>query len=84
MKKNSLALLLLFVPFILGAREVRSLNEGWSFFKGFVKTGPVAGSSFGQGPTGEAVTLPHCWNADEFQKIGATAHTTGLWTFLKA
>ena len=53
------------------AREVKSLNEGWTFVKGFVKTGPVAGTSFGRGPVGDPVTLPHCYNAEDFQKEDA-------------
>lgn len=63
-----LILLLLSFTIISGAhaREVRSINDGWTFYKGFVKTGPVAGASFGGGPVGDPVTLPHTYNAGDF------------------
>ncbi|MBR4740380.1 MAG: beta-galactosidase, partial [Bacteroidales bacterium] len=48
------------------ARELRSLNQGWTFNKGFVRTGAVAGSFFGAAPVGEPVDLPHTWNAEDF------------------
>ena len=63
-------LLLLLAGYALQAREVKPLNDGWSFFKGFMQTGPVAGASFGRGPVGEPVTLPHTWNAVDFQTEG--------------
>ena len=63
-------LLLLLAGYALQAREVKPLNDGWTFFKGFMQTGPVAGASFGRGPVGEPVTLPHTWNADDFQTEG--------------
>ena len=69
MRKSSLLLLLL-VGYALQAREVKPLNDGWTFFKGFMQTGPVAGASFGRGPVGEPVTLPHTWNAADFQTEG--------------
>ena len=69
MRKSSLLLLLL-VGYALQAREVKPLNEGWTFFKGFMQTGPVAGASFGRRPVGEPVTLPHTWNAADFQTEG--------------
>ena len=56
---------LLFMAVSLSAREVRSLNEGWAFRKSFVRVGPVAGASFGRGPVGDPVTLPHTWNAED-------------------
>lgn len=72
MKKFLIVLLFLgCCPFLLMSREVKSLDEGWTFFKGFVKTGPVAGSSFGREPEGETVTLPHCYNASDFQTEGS-------------
>ena len=54
----------------LQAREIRSINDGWTFIKGFVRTGPVAGKSLGRGPAGDPVTLPHSWNASDFQTEG--------------
>ena len=63
-------LLLLLTGYALQAREVKPLNDGWTFFKGFMQTGPVAGASFGRGPAGEPVSLPHTWNADDFQTEG--------------
>ena len=67
MRKLGFPLLLMLAGIALQAREVKPLNDGWTFFKGFMQTGPVAGSSFGRGPAGEPVTLPHTWNADDFQ-----------------
>lgn len=63
-------LLLLLAGFALQAREVIPLNNDWTFFKGFMQTGPVAGASFGRGPVGDPVTLPHTWNASDFQAEG--------------
>ena len=83
MKKLLIVLLLLWVsPFVLFAREVKSLNEGWTFVKGFVKTGPVAGTSFGRQTPGDPVTLPHCYNAEDFQTEDAYYRGYGTYTRL--
>ena len=67
MKKLLVALAFSFILGTLAApaREVRSFNEGWTFRKSFVRVGPVAGASFGRGPVGDPVTLPHTWNAED-------------------
>lgn len=83
MKKLLIVLLLLWVsPFVLFAREVKSLNEGWTFVKGFVKTGPVAGTSFGRQTPGDPVTLPHCYNAEDFQTEDTYYRGYGTYTHL--
>ncbi|MBQ9172996.1 MAG: hypothetical protein IJ161_04585 [Bacteroidales bacterium] len=80
MKKHLLPLFLLFVPALLGAREVKPLNDGWTFVKGFVKTGPVAGTTFGGSKAGDPVTLPHCWNTEDFQTEGEYYRGYGTYT----
>lgn len=74
------ALALLMASLALQAREVKSLNDGWTFVKGFVKTGPVAGASFGRGPQGDPVTLPHSYNADDFQTENTYYRGFGTYT----
>jgi len=74
------ALALLLAAFSLQAREVQSLNQGWTFIKGFVKTGPVAGTSFGPGQTGDPVTLPHSYNAEDFQTESTYYRGYGTYT----
>ena len=83
MKKLLIVMALLgFCPSILMAREVKSLNDGWTFVKGFVKTGPVAGTSFGRQTPGEPVTLPHCFNAEDFQTEDTYYRGYGTYTRL--
>ena len=64
-------LLLLFLSALLcglslSARETQPLNDGWTFTRGFIRPGVVAGKALGHGTAGEPVTLPHTWNAADF------------------
>jgi len=67
MKHTIISLLLVALSaFQVSAREVISNNEGWTFKKGFIKAGPVAGASFSRETPGDPVTLPHTYNAEDF------------------
>ena len=66
---------------VLQARDVQSLNEGWTFEKGFIKLSVVAGKTMGgDGPAGVKVDLPHTWNAADFQTEGSYYRGYGHYT----
>ena len=68
----------------LSAREVLPLGEGW-YFSPTRETGRMGSFGWGTpaaGPVGEAVTLPHTWNAEDF--MSDEGYRRGFGTYTKS
>ena len=70
MKRNLILSALLPALFLLGspdagARDVISINKGWTFSKN-ISTGGAVDQFARIGPRGAKVDLPHTWNQSDF------------------
>ncbi|MFI3321471.1 MAG: glycoside hydrolase family 2 TIM barrel-domain containing protein [Rikenellaceae bacterium] len=65
MKKINLLLLLCLVAFNLSAREVKSINKNWNFYRGVLSNPELALSGSAEW---KSVDLPHIWGVEEAQK----------------